>query len=57
MEPPPEIAIKWCPVCGRDDRYQIFTGKSHFSGRDRCAGQPVAVVYRHPEIKNDEGAQ
>lgn len=44
-DPPATVTIKWCPVCGRDDRFQVFTGKSHFARGERCSGQPVAVKY------------
>ena len=43
--PPASISIRFCPVCGRDDRFQPFTGKSHFAMGDRCSGTPVDVLY------------
>jgi len=44
-QPPQTITIHWCPVCGRDNRSVPFTGKSHFSGGERCPGSPVLVEY------------
>lgn len=42
---PESVTVKVCPVCGRNDRYTPFTGKSHFAKGERCPGQPVAVTY------------
>lgn len=43
--PPQTTRLKWCSVCGRNDRFAPFTGRSHFSKGDRCAGQPETVTY------------
>lgn len=44
-KPPKAIAMRWCPECGRDDRFTPFTGKSHFMRGERCPGQPIVVKY------------
>jgi hypothetical protein len=43
---PGTVTVKWCPVCGRTDRYQVFTGKSHHTAGEKCAGQPEQLTYR-----------
>ena len=45
--PPAVVTIEWCPVCGRNDRYTAFTGKSHFTPYGRCPGHPVVVTYAY----------
>lgn len=47
MKPPVTLTMRWCPVCGRDDRFKPFTGKSHFTRGDRCLGKPVVLTYVH----------
>jgi hypothetical protein len=44
-KPPVALKLRFCPVCGQDDRYQPFTGKSHFSRGERCEGHPIIVHY------------
>lgn len=44
--PPATTTFWWCPVCGRDDRHQPFTGKSHHMQGKRCPGTPVKLRYR-----------
>jgi hypothetical protein len=39
------VMVSFCPVCGRDDRYKPFTGKSHFSRCEKCKGELVKLVY------------
>ena len=50
--PPPLVSLRWCPVCGRDDRCSPFTGKSHWFRGRRCEGQTETVKYglvrQHP---------
>lgn len=43
--PPAEVSIRWCPVCGRDDRTRPFTGKRHARFGVWCTGVPVKLSY------------
>lgn len=46
--PPRDITIKWCPECGRDDRFRPFVGKGHWPPftQKKCTGTPVPVTYK-----------
>ena len=46
IKPPETISIQFCPECGRDDRYQAFTGKKHGFRGVWCHGVPVTVTYK-----------
>lgn len=43
--PPSSVTIRFCPICGRNDRYVPFTGKAHFSGGAKCPGAVIAITY------------
>lgn len=45
MKPPEKLTLLYCPVCGRDDRYQPFTGKRHFAAGIRCNGVLRKLTY------------
>ena len=46
--PPARISIRFCPVCGRDDRFGTLGLTSHFSYGKKCPGK-VRNVYYTPE--------
>lgn len=46
--PPSTLTIKFCPQCGRDDRFMPFTGKSHFTRGLKCPGIPIEITYFNP---------
>ena len=43
--PPSTVGMKWCPVCGRDDRSFSLGSKYHSTGGKRCPGTPIPLVY------------
>lgn len=43
--PPDAITIRFCPTCGRDDRFGSLGYGSHFSGGKRCPGTVGLVTY------------
>ena len=46
IKPPEKIVIRFCPDCGRNDRFVPFTGKGHFSAGQRCQGKLILVTYK-----------
>lgn len=42
---PETIKLYVCPVCGRNDYVMMMKAK-HFSGGEKCPGEPVFVTYR-----------
>lgn len=45
MKEPPEMMLRFCPVCGRTDRYTSLKDR-HFSLGTRCKGTPVRILYK-----------
>jgi len=45
ITPPAQTVLSFCPVCGRNDRWAAFTGRTHSAGGKRCPGQPVELTY------------
>lgn len=43
--PPRRIELKFCPVCGRHDRFSPFTGASHYTSGKKCPGKPLVFFY------------
>jgi hypothetical protein len=43
---PPEVILTWCPVCGRNDRYQSLGSSYHWSGGEKCPGVPIRLTYK-----------
>jgi len=43
-EPPVNVSLKWCPACGRTDRFGPLRARHYAIGR-MCQGRPQTVVY------------
>lgn len=44
LEPQAAFTIRWCPVCGRDDRINSFKA-AHYSRGELCRGVPITIEY------------
>ena len=44
LEPPKIYKVRWCPMCGRDDRVQQLK-VVHYRGGEICRGVPVEIEY------------
>jgi hypothetical protein len=42
---PKAVMIRWCPVCGANDRYTTMGTKYHWALGKRCAGEPLKLRY------------
>lgn len=50
--PPGRVSLRWCPVCGRDDRYtDLKKGAGrHFADGKKCPGDPRDLEYVLPRV-------
>lgn len=46
LEAPITFQVRWCPVCGRDDRVNSFSFRGqHYALGKKCEGVPVTLEY------------
>jgi len=47
--PPMEVTLRFCPECGKDDRYKHLGPRHEQPGGGRCPGKIQAVLYVYNE--------
>lgn len=47
---PPKVSIRWCPKCGRTDRYGSLGTQKHWHQGFLCKGEPVLVIYTNGKV-------
>lgn len=43
--PPATMPLRWCPECGRTDRWTTLGRTKHGAGGEWCPGTPVDLTY------------